>query len=128
MLENTFLSLWSLLEILTGTDKGDILIRRILYGIKQNHREACQWELRHLHIYRNRYVHQGKTRPDIERLVYQLKMYVDVMLRCWLFQFGKLEDEQVLFSLLDTPLDSQGIAKRMRILKHALENARKAGR
>ncbi|MCK4623788.1 MAG: hypothetical protein KAV00_00620 [Phycisphaerae bacterium] len=128
MLENAFLGLWTLLETLTGTDQGDTLIRRTLFPIVQKHYDLCSWELRHLLYYRNCYIHRGDTRSDIQRLVYQLKGYVDILLKWWLFNFGKLRDKQEVFDLLDTPRGAKRISQHIQVLKHALKHAEKAGR
>jgi hypothetical protein len=126
VLENTFLSLWTLLETLTGTDQGETLIRRTLFPVSEKGYELCQWELRHLQHFRNCYVHRAHTRADIQLLVYQLKVYVDMLLRWWLFDFGKLPDTQEIFDLLDGPRDPRRIRQRIRLLKKVLKHAEKA--
>jgi len=121
MPHNAFLSLWTLLERLTGTDKGHVLIGRTLYPILQNCYDFCKWELRHLHHYRDCLVHRGDQRSDIELLVYQLKAYVDVVLQWWVFKAGRLVDKQEAFDLMDTPRDAKRIRRRIQILKQALK-------
>jgi hypothetical protein len=126
--DNTFLSLWTLLEVLTGTDKGETLIRRASFPISQKHCQVCGWELRHLQLCRNRLVHRGETRPDMQRLAYQLKVYVDILFNWWVFQSGTFQDRQEFLDLLDTPRDSKRLSQRIRVLRHALKHAQTAGR
>ena len=102
-------------------------MRRTLFLIAEKHREYCSWELRHLHYYRNCLVHRGDSRSDIERLVYQLKRYVDILLKWWLFHFNGFADKQEVFDVLDTSRDAGLIGKRIRILKYAMKHAKKAG-
>lgn len=76
---NTHLSLWSLLESLTGSPHGhDTVADRALFlwpedGIQQQ-------MLKHLRWQRNQYVHEDSRRKDMETMVFLLKRYVEQLL------------------------------------------------
>lgn len=89
----TIQKLWGLLEFLTetGLSSYDKTVRRTRF-LYDEERFAAQ-VLEHLRHYRNRSVHGGYTGGNVESEVYQLKRYVDAMLRYHLvnsFQFASI--------------------------------------
>lgn len=80
-LNDTFLRLWSLLEHLTDSthDPYKVATRRAAFMFAD--RERSQLVLSNLTNHRNRFVHVGSETEDIESLVFQLKRYVDALLR-----------------------------------------------
>jgi len=94
-LTNTFLNLWSLLEFLTLTNNEsyDITIKRTLFFFEHHveHRQI----LEHLKTHRNNAVHLAKYSDDEETLVFQIKFYVESILRYHiqqLYQFKDMEE------------------------------------
>ena len=82
ILETSFLKLWTLLEILTGTRPGDsydLTIKRTsrLFVNPNLHAEI----LRHFRVSRNIAVHQFESPEFVEQLLFQLKFYVETTLR-----------------------------------------------
>jgi hypothetical protein len=127
-LDNAFMTLWTLLETLTGTHQGEKLISRTLFPVAEKHYERYKWILKHLHRYRNKNVHCGETRPDIQTLAYQLKGYVDILLHCWLFHFHLLSEKQEVFDLLDVSRDSKKLSRQLKVLRMAEKHFKKARR
>lgn len=77
---NTFLSLWSLLERLTNTllESYKVTVKRAVFLFSD--RDFHQQILSHLRSSRNRAVHAGEETEEIETLVYQLKLYIEQLI------------------------------------------------
>lgn len=89
---NSFLALWSLFENLTGSVANyKDAIDRTLFLYKD--REFHKIILEHLRMYRNMTVHTGDSiSEDLEILLFQLKGYVEMLLRFHLFNTLKFKD------------------------------------
>lgn len=89
---NAFLALWSLLENLTGSIASyDDVIKRTLFLYKD--KEFHKLILEHLRSYRNKTIHTGDSIFEgMETLVYQLKGYVEMLLRFHLYNNLKFND------------------------------------
>jgi hypothetical protein len=80
-LDTAFLKLWGVLEYLTDTTEmsSDHTVRRAAFAYPDAPFIHIQ-TLAHLRSYRNLSVHRGESSGDIERLVFQLKRYVEHLL------------------------------------------------
>ncbi|MDQ3712733.1 MAG: hypothetical protein M3388_11010 [Acidobacteriota bacterium] len=89
---NAFLALWSLLENLTGSIASyDDAIKRTLFLYKD--KEFHKLILEHLRSYRNKTIHTGDSISEgMETLLYQLKSYVEMLLRFHLYNNLKFKD------------------------------------
>lgn len=118
--ESSYLKLWALLESLTGTNKRsyDETIKRtvFLYKEKAFHSQI----LEHLRTYRNLSVHSDKTSVHIERLVFQLKRYVEKLLLFHLNNAGKFTSIIEAGSFLDISTNPEELGKKIKWLKDAL--------
>jgi len=125
-LENSFLSLWSLLETLTDTLKlsYDRTIRRAAFICRD--REFAVQELKHLRMWRNRSVHLGESTDDQETHVYQLKSYVDRLLGFLLLNpDNRRRGHEQIARFLDLPYDSKTLRNTITLCRKALEYSTK---
>lgn len=84
-LNDTFLSLWSLLEYLTDSSNTTYKVTTRRAAFLFADRESSNLVLSNLTNHRNRFVHVGSESENIESLVFQLKRYVNALL---LFHLG----------------------------------------
>jgi hypothetical protein len=84
---NAFVQLWGLLEHLTDTTRSDYKAtsKRAMFLYPQAELPLHRQVLAHLAHHRNRAVHAGYVSEDAETLLYQLKRYVEGVLRFHLF-------------------------------------------
>lgn len=118
--ESCFRKLWSLVEYLTGTGHGsyDMTIQRIQFLLKE-----YGWErqvLENIRLQRNRSVHEDDSPEEVETLIWQMKHYVERLLR---FHFAVGRDfptfeEAVRF--LDLPPDKSVLIRKLRLYRKAL--------
>ncbi|MHB8068493.1 MAG: hypothetical protein ACYDIC_11400 [Desulfobaccales bacterium] len=108
-----FLALWSVLEVLThsGGDNYKVTIRRASFIFKEAdlHREV----LNHLRESRNDFVHSNEYSDDIEIYIYQLKRYVEALLRFHLSNGKSFANIQDVAEFLDLPIDSTTLSKKL---------------
>ena len=112
-----FIKLWSVLEYLTSTlrDGYDKTIRRTVF--QYNDREYHGEALEHLRQYRNRTVHAGSGDDEIETHLYQLKRYVEVLLKFHItnrFDFGSLSEAA---RLMDLSPDKDALKSQISLFK-----------
>jgi len=117
--EVTFLKLWSLLELLTGTngEKYDETIRRTLFMCHD--RELHRMILEHLRDRRNAMIHLDDSSSKVEQHIYQLKRYVEELLRLHLVfgrQFPSLSAFGEFFAL---PQEPAILKEKQRIYRQA---------
>jgi hypothetical protein len=110
---SVFIKLWSVLEFLTYTlkDSYDKTIKRVSFQYQD--REYTRQILEHLRQYRNKSVHLGAGENDIEAHVYQLKSFVERLLRFHIenhFKFGSLEEAA---KFMDLPPDIGALKKQI---------------
>ena len=118
--EDAFLRLWGVLEHVTGTSPNDshrVTVRRaaFVFGGEKYARQV----LTHLKDYRNRAVHSGSENQDIEAYVYQLKRFVEGLMKFHLgnkYGFKSLADAS---RVLDLPCDRQELRKKRKTLAYA---------
>lgn len=116
----SFIKLWSLLEDLTITgerephaltvERGSFVFRDRAYhrGILDQLREA-----------RNYFVHEGGTREDTERLLYQLKRYVEVLLLFHVSHGKRFGSKENVRDFLSLPSDKNMLTKRAELINFA---------
>ena len=122
ILETSFLKLWTLLEILTGTRPGDsydLTIKRTsrLFVNPNLHAEI----LRHFRVSRNIAVHQFESPEFVEQLLFQLKFYVETTLRRLIFDGAPAQE---FWDLLDLPANIDILQNRIRLAKKAARTRR----
>jgi hypothetical protein len=110
----SFLRLWALLEEMTGTLKAsyEVTVRRAAFVFKNS--QYARIVLDYLREQRNRMVHKDPQLDNIERLTYELKNFVEALLRFLVVESGKFPDLQAFHSLLDLPPDSKLLRSRIR--------------
>lgn len=117
--QTSFLQLWGILELLTYTQKSsyDVTIRRVSFLFQD--REYTRQVLNHLREFRNRSVHIGAGTEHIEKLMYQSKRYVEILL-CFLvgnsFRFNSMEEAG---EFLGTTPNRIRIRRKLAWLKYA---------
>lgn len=119
--DSVFLRLWSLLELLTDTVGGryDQTIRRALFTYVE--RDMNGIVLENLRNYRNAVVHHGTSAEQIEILTYQLKRYVDDLIRFHIQSAGRYQSLAEVGEFLDLPFDKDNLIKQMRKYQEALK-------
>jgi len=117
----TIQKLWSLLEFLTDTGLAsyDKTIRRVRF-LYADERFTGQ-VLEHLRRYRNRSVHGGHSGGDVESEVYQVKRYVDAMLRYHLANQYKFSSMAQACEMLDLPADAAQLKHRLGLTLDAMK-------
>lgn len=113
-LTTSFLRLWALLEELTGTLKAsyDVTVRRASFVFDDS--QYAKIVLGHLRDQRNLIVHKSSHLDDIERLTYELKGFVEALLKFMLGESSKFSNLDAVHSLLDLPSDPKLIRERIR--------------
>lgn len=112
----SFLELWGALEFLTLTqrDPYDVTIRRAaaLGGTPFTAHQV----LNHLRDVRNGIIHKFDDRPDSEMLMYQLKNFVEWLLRFYIHNPFRLKSLGETCEFLDLPHDVKILRRRQRLL------------
>jgi hypothetical protein len=112
-----FIKLWSVLEGLTHTlkDSYDKTIKRAAFQYAD--REYNRQVLEHLRQYRNRSVHLGAGENDIDTHVYQLKSYVEQLLRFHIANHFKFESMEVAAKFMDLQPDKEALKKQIELCR-----------
>jgi len=119
---DSFLQLWSVIELLTGTTENEshkTTVKRAAFIYKN--RDYATQALLHLRYCRNAAVHSGEGRENVEPLMYQAKNTVEALIEFHLWhagQFARLADAAVF---LESPSSVRDIDNQIR----RLEGARK---
>lgn len=118
-LNDAFLRLWSLLEHLTDSTHAPykVTTRRAAFMFADD--ERSQLVLSNLTNYRNRFVHVGSETGDIESLVFQLKRFVDVLLRFHLDNGFGFDSRSEAARFMDQPPDKVELKLRARRIQQA---------
>lgn len=113
-LTTSFLKLWALLEEVTGTSKKsyDVTVRRASFVFRNP--QYARIVLDYLRDRRNRIVHKGSPLDDAERLTYELKRFVETLLKFLLIQSGSFVNHQAFYSFLDLPADAGLLRTRIK--------------
>jgi hypothetical protein len=119
--EANFLRLWSLLELLTGTngERYDETIRRTLFICRE--REFNRLILEHLRDCRNALVHRDESTGEVDRYLFQLKRYVEDLIRLHLAWAGKFQTLNEFGEFLSLPADSSMLKKRITLALRGLK-------
>jgi hypothetical protein len=118
-LNDAFLRLWGLLEYLTDSthDPYKVAIRRAAFMFAD--RERSQLVLSNLTGFRNRFVHVGSETEDIESLVFQLKRYVDALLKFHLGNGFGFSSRSEAARFMDHPPDTMELNQRAKRIQQA---------
>ncbi|MDI4633842.1 hypothetical protein J7U46_12355 [Pelomonas sp. V22] len=120
-LDASVVKLWGVLELLTGTgrDSYEKTIRRasFIFSDGQRHRLV----LEHLRRYRNRSVHAGKVGEDMEIEVFQLKKYVEHLLRFHVLNNFAFQSFNEACAFLDHSHNAAQLKKQIATLRAALK-------
>jgi hypothetical protein len=111
-----FLELWTLLERLTATKsaKYDNLINRTAFIYPDREIELHKLVLEHLKMYRNSSVHDGVRKEEVRIYVYQLKRYVERLIKFHVFNVIKSKSLEETIEFLD-------VSTQTDLLKHRVE-------
>lgn len=118
--ETAFLKLWGCLEDLTCTASGNSYketIRRATF-IFEN-RDYYMQVLTCLKDYRNRFVHDAENTGAIETYLYQLKGYIELLLRFHLWNKFDFPSLKAASEFLDLPSDKDALNSRIELAKQA---------
>lgn len=120
---NAFVQLWGLLEHLTDTTRTEnrVTCKRARFLYPKEERSLHKEVLDHLAHHRNRAVHAGYVGEDAETLLYQLKRYVERVLRFHLFAGVDFQNRKEAADFLHLPPDLDELQKRMRLTKRAMK-------
>ena len=118
---SVYIKLWSVLEYLTHTlkDSYDKTIRRAAFQYSDH--EYNRQVLEHLRQYRNKSIHLGVGENDIDTHVYQLKSYIEQLLRFHIdnhFKFGSLEDAT---KFMDLQPDKEALKKQIALYQAGIK-------
>lgn len=117
---STHLSLWSLLESLTGSPHGhETVTDRALFlwpedGIQGQMLKHLQWQ-------RNQYVHEDSRREDMETMVFLLKRYVEELLLYHLNSGQEYSSLEEAAQFLDHPRNPETLRAQIDERKNALD-------
>ena len=117
----SFIKLWGVLEYLTSTlrDSYDKTIKRTVfhYADRDYHKQV----LEHLRQYRNKSVHFGTGESDIQTHVYQLKRYVELLLRFHIENHFKFDSISQAAKFMDLPPDIIDLKMKISICQSGLK-------
>lgn len=123
---NSFLALWSLLERLTGTginDGHNVTVKRaaFLYEEAEYHTQI----LNHLRIQRNYSVHSGTTTTESEVILFQLKRYVEELIKFHILnKWGFMSFEEAAM-LLGKPTSRDELIQSETSMQENIEQTKK---
>lgn len=120
-MNNAFLQLWSVLEMLTDTlnQSYDVTIRRASFIFKDNNYYSQILEL--LRTYRNAFVHHNDSDQDVEVLLYQLRRVVERIIRFHINNKSQFSSVQQAGAFLSSPPDELSLKQREKRIKAALK-------
>ena len=118
---NAFLKLWSVLELLTHTEKANysITIQRasFVWTDAEYHKEV----LNHLRHLRNSFVHENKSTDYVETYMYQLKRYVEALISFHLGMGLSFSTISEAAEFMDLPVEKQVLRNKIEKLETALK-------
>jgi hypothetical protein len=119
--QKAFLDLWSVMEALTDSYTGnyDVTIRRTvsLFGEADFHKQV----LKHLRHFRNRAVHAGEGREEIETLLFQLRRYVQELIMFHATNDLRFERFEEACEFLELPTDLKILQRKKKLIRKALK-------
>lgn len=111
--EISYIKLWALLELLTATGKDDnhkVTVRRTSFIFNKPEVERVHLEL--LKNFRNDLVHKGHMNAKLEIFVYDLKLYVEILLHFLIFNSSRFSSMSDISYLLDRSINSKDLKKK----------------
>jgi hypothetical protein len=118
--DSTFLKLWSLFEMLTVTTNAryDQSVERALFVFEEQ--ELNRTVLEHLRDYRNATVHDAMSTALAHDFSWQLKQYVDALIKFHLFWSHRFATATEAGAFLNLPKDPDALRTRITTAKQAL--------
>jgi hypothetical protein len=118
--ETSYLKLWSILELLTDTINSnyDKTITRALFFYKDD--QLNKEIIEHLRNFRNKMVHHGETRNEVDYLLYQIKRIVDKLIWFHLWFAGRFQNIEEFGKFLDLSKDKNYLEKEIKFRESAL--------
>lgn len=113
--EMKFMQLWSTLEILTLTDKSEVLIKRASFFYQD--RVLHQALLESLRDARNTHVHRGHPPVNIEQKNFQLCAFIEHMLAFFILNPFKFSTVAEINNLLSLPTQETNLITQIKMLK-----------
>lgn len=119
---STFLRLWAILEQLTfaePNEKHQTMIDRVLFLCRnRNYSKIILEQLRKI---RNTFAHGNQTKETeiLETVIYQLKNYVEVLIRFHLEMGSKFDNIEQIRNFLSLPCEQKNIEVKYNLLKIA---------
>ncbi|MCH7501284.1 MAG: hypothetical protein IH886_15000 [Nitrospinae bacterium] len=120
--DKAFLKMWTLLEYLTLTRPNENLkttVKRVssLLDDQELHIQT----LNHLRNQRNLAVHASEELRELESLLFQLKRYVEFLIRFYVVNFSKFKNEDDLRYFLDLPGEKKELKSRISLTQTKLQ-------
>ncbi len=117
--DTTFVRLWAILELLTDTGRSnyDITVRRTAFIFEEA--DIAKNHLNILRDIRNCTVHRGTMYGRKDIFIYDLKMYVERLIRFMIWASNKYETPEEIKQLLDCNPDKTKIDQKLKILSRA---------
>jgi hypothetical protein len=118
--EVTYIKLWAVLELLTATERGEnheVTIRRAAFIFNNPRQEKMHLDL--LRNFRNNLVHRGYMNAKLEIFVYDLKLYVEKLLRFLIFNQSRFESFSDVGYLLDRNTEADKLDKSSKLINFA---------
>lgn len=115
--ESSYLKLWSLLEFLTNTQRMnyDKTITRTLFFYKDDtHNKEI---LEHLRLLRNKMIHIGESRSEMDPVIFQLKRFVEGIIIFLVNSKDYFNDMEEVGYFLDLSTDYNILKKEIKFRK-----------
>lgn len=118
---NSFVKLWSVLELLTNTqyEKYDVTIRRAAFIYEE--REYIKQVLENLREYRNSFVHHNASDSRVESYLFKLKNIVETIISFHLSNQFKFSSIQEASEFLSLPFDKETLVYQKLLRGKALK-------
>lgn len=118
--ETCFVELWGTLELLTDTKFQSYAVTTKRAAAMYEDYQVALELVKHLRERRNRAIHSAEVYRDLEILIYQLKGYVEDLLRLYIQNPFKFSTPEEVGVFLDLPHGREQIYRRMKLLQNAL--------
>jgi hypothetical protein len=106
--------MWQVLEKVTGSDKYDILIDRLvrLFPDHEDAREVAN----HIRLRRNQTVHSAHNiSSEANSILVQVETFASQAIFFYLKNAAKFENQKELFDFLDLPLDQEKLRRQQKL-------------
>lgn len=118
--EVSYTKLWAVLELLTGTGTDDdhkVTVRRVAFIFNNPEEERVHIDI--LRRFRNDLVHRGHMNAKLEIFVYDLKLYVEKLLRFLIFNHFRFNSFSDVAYLLDRSTNYKELNKWVKLASYA---------